>query len=218
MSSNPKTLKIAGFIAMMIAAGILIGWFASRGAKSPPQPPTPPGDPSVPTHTNGTLSTPNHTRNPTMVSNEPPGDVSETDTNAITKWEEKVDAVIRDKSEDDVKARKLLEIFPRLPEDGQIEAAKHIANLISDEDYPKLARYLADPSTSSEVLDDLMADLLNRPNSTKLPTLLEIARNPQHPKAADAREILVLYLDDDYGDNWKQWEEKLAEWLKDNPD
>jgi hypothetical protein len=153
-----------------------------------------------------------------MVSNEPPGDVSETDTNVITKWEEKIDAVIRDDSKEDEKAKKLLEIFPRLPEEGQIEAAKHIANLISDEDYPKLARYLADPPTSSEVMDDLMADLLNRPNSTKLPTLLEIARNPQHPKAAETKEILVLYLDDDYGGDWKQWEQKIAEWLKDNAD
>ena len=63
-----------------------------------------------------------------------------------------------------------------------------------------------------------MSDALNRPNSLKLPTLLEVARTTQHPKAGDAKEMLGFFLDTDYGDDWPKWQEKLAEWLKENPD
>jgi hypothetical protein len=63
-----------------------------------------------------------------------------------------------------------------------------------------------------------MADALNRPNSLKLPALLEVARTPQHPKAGDAKEVLGFFLETDYGDDWPKWQDKVQAWLKDNPD
>ena len=64
----------------------------------------------------------------------------------------------------------------------------------------------------------LIADLLNSPNATKLPLLLEVAKDPQHPKAVEAKDLLELYLEEDYGQNWEQWQAKTEKWLKDNPD
>jgi hypothetical protein len=48
--------------------------------------------------------------------------------------------------------------------------------------------------------------------------LLDIARNPEHRKASEAKEILELYLEEDYGTNWSVWQQKMTEWLKENPD
>jgi len=72
-----------------------------------------------------------------------------------------------------------------------------------------------DPKLPEDTLDTLMADLLNRPNSTKLPMFLDIARNPDHPKHEEARDMLELYLDEDYGADWATWEKKMKEWLAD---
>jgi hypothetical protein len=81
-----------------------------------------------------------------------------------------------------------------------------------------LSQLLANPRLPQEALDTLMADALNRPNSLKLPALLEVARTPQHPKAGDAKEVLGFFLETDYGDDWQKWQDKVQTWLKDNPD
>jgi hypothetical protein len=135
-------------------------------------------------------------------------------------WEQKVDDVLSDTSvaDSDVKAERLLALFPTLPEDGQVEAVKHIVNLTSDERYAGIGQYLTNAATDGEVLDELFADLLNRPNTVKLPMILKIAQNPQHPEAGEAKDILELYLEDDYGNDWWKWVQNLTAWLKDNPD
>ena len=112
----------------------------------------------------------------------------------------------------------MLEMLPHLPEEGQVEVARHLANLLPDSEYPALAKYLADPKMPEAVLDVMLADALNRPNSLKLPLLLEIARQADHPKAGEAKELLELFLEEDHGKDWAQWQAKLDQWLKDNPD
>jgi hypothetical protein len=48
--------------------------------------------------------------------------------------------------------------------------------------------------------------------------LLDIARQSDHPKAGEARELLELFLEEDHGKDWAGWETKMQQWLKDNPD
>jgi len=136
----------------------------------------------------------------------------------VTNWEETVDQILGSDSKTGDKAKQMLAMFPRLPASGQVEVAKHLSNLLPNEDYAPLGKFLADPQLPAEALDTLMADALNRPNSLKLPALLEVARTAQHPKAGDAKEMLGFFLEGDYGDDWAKWQEKLAEWLKQNPD
>lgn len=147
-----------------------------------------------------------------------PDTISLTDTNQITNWEETLDELLRDDSDVTGKAKKLLGLLPRFPEDGQVEAAQHISNLLGDEDYAAFGQLLTNTNTLAGVQDVVMADLLNRPNSIKLPTLLEVARNPDLSKAAEALDLLKLYLDDDLGNNWDAWQQKLEQWLKDHPE
>jgi hypothetical protein len=109
-------------------------------------------------------------------------------------------------------------MFPHLPPDGQAEIARHLSNLTPDSDYAGLGDYLKNPKMPEAVLDVLLADVLNRPGTLKLPMLLDIARQSDHPKAGEARELLELFLEEDHGKDWAGWETKMQQWLKDNPD
>lgn len=147
-----------------------------------------------------------------------PGTVLDASTNLIADWQDKFDAVLNSDNDDTNKARMLLDIFPRLPPDAKVEAAQHLSNLVPDEDYAPLGNLLTNATLSTEVLDVLLGDALNRPNSLKLPALLDVASNPAHPQAEEAKDLLELYLDADYGTDWGQWKQKIVAWLKENPD
>ena len=143
---------------------------------------------------------------------------SSTATNLVPAWEDKVDDILGSAESDPDKAKQMLEMFPQLPADGQEEVARHLSNLVSDEDYGALRAYLTNASLPAAVLDILLGDVLNRPNSLKLPALLEVARTPQHPKAGEAKDFLELFLEEDYANDWDKWQAKMEEWLKANPD
>lgn len=139
-------------------------------------------------------------------------------TGVIGDWEEKIDDVLGAQDEDPQKVKRLLEMFPRLPEDGQVEAAQHLSNLTPDEQFASLANILTNAAMPEAVLDVMMTDVLNRPNQLKLEALLDVARTPNHPKAEEARDVLEVFVDENYGDNWAAWKSAVDKWLKENPD
>jgi len=139
-------------------------------------------------------------------------------TNITSAWEDKLDEILGSASPDQDKAKQMLELFPNLPADGQEEVAQHLSNLVADSDFGLLRAYLTNAALADNVLDVLLDDVLNRPNSLKLPALLEVARSAQHPKAAEAKDFLELFLEEDYGDDWDKWQSQMQEWLKNNPD
>jgi hypothetical protein len=202
-----------------VAGFVIIGLMLVRPGGKPPEepPPAPAEQGSQPPES---LPVPKQTqrRQPSVGTSESPVPVSPASANLITNWEDKVDEILGAEGEPEAKAKQMLGMFPSLPEEGQVEVAKHLSNLTPDEDYAPLAQLLADPKLPEEVLDTLMSDVLNRPNTLKLPALMEVARAAQHPKAADAKEVLVFFLEGDYGDDWPKWQEKIQEWLKENPD
>jgi len=222
MQKSSKYLIGAGILAVIVLAGALVGWLGSRVAPShgqevtPPEestsrtgesparpappPPAPPPEPIVPA-------------NP--VATQPPAPPPAT---TITNWEDKLDLIVGDEDDDTNKVKRLLAIFRTLPPEGQEEAAIHLSNLASDEDYAPMGELLKDDRLPVDVLDTLMADLLNRPNSLKLPLLLDLARNANHPNAEESKDLLELYLEEDYGTDWDLWRQKMQEWLKENPD
>jgi hypothetical protein len=222
-----KFLTLAGVIVAVIILGVALGWFgvAKHEAKNP-VPPVPisnhvPQSNNPETHispgrsahppSNATLPVVANTNKP-LSTNPAPA------TTTIADWEDKLETILAAEGDDRDKARQMLQMFARLPEDGQVEVAQHLSNLVADEDYAQLKKLLVDAKLPEEVLDVLIADILNRPNSVKLPTLLEVARNDQHPKAGEAKDLLELYLEEDYGQDWNKWQSKTEQWLKDNPD
>jgi len=220
-----RILATLGVLVLVVLAGAVLGWFGGRGrapqipissighsASAQPVREQPVSVPPTPISRSNRveLSTP-------AVSNTAPESVA-ISTNLISDWEDKLDEILQADVKEDEKARKMLQIFPHLPPDGQTEVAQHLSNLVSDQDYAPLGKLLADDKLPEPVLDVLMADVLNRPNSLKLPELLEVARDPQHPKASEARDLLELFLEENYGNNWTQWQAKMDQWLKANPD
>jgi hypothetical protein len=212
MSSTPKILAMLAII-VVVAAAIWVGLFLGRGPSSEPAPP--PVDETQPTKTNTFFTRPGTRSRATNVA---VAEVPVANTNLMADWEDRVDQILGDDSEVEEKARKMLELFPHFPEAGQVETAQHISNLLADEDYRKFGSYLTNPKTPVSVQDVILADVLNRPNEIKLPLLLETARNSENAKAAEAKEMLELYLEDDYGTDWKKWEQEMEKWLKENPD
>ena len=91
-------------------------------------------------------------------------------------------------------------------------------HLLPDQDYGLMRAYLTNTALPEEVQDVLLDDILNRPNRLKLPSLLDVARTAQHPKAAEAKDFLELFLEEDYGEDWDKWQVQVDQWLVENPD
>lgn len=215
MQSPKKILMVAGILAGAVVAGSVIGWLGGRDlgnnltpavvtvsplVEPPPNPPAIVPKPAAPI-----ASMPN------QVSSMKPATEG-------TNWESAVQAILDSDTEDEDQVKRLFALFPNLPEDGQVAVAENLADLVLDENYAPLGRLLKDARLPAAVQDVLMADASSRPDSMQLPLMLDIARNPAHAKAADAKDILETYLDKDYGSDWDQWQQKLKAWLIENPD
>jgi hypothetical protein len=230
---NRAILRAVVILVVVVGAGVMLGMLASRGPH-PRKPSVPeevaptvaenpatnavrrvPFAPPVATRPRGTNSVSNHLIAVELGTNTPP-DLAV--TNLITDWEDRLDTVLGGDEDDKVKSQKLLEIFPNLPPDGKEEIMRHLSNLVEDGDYAQLGKYLVDVSQPEAVLDVLIQDVLNRPNATKLPLLLEVAQQPDHPKSSEAKDLLELFLEEDYGSDWAKWKSKMENWLKENPD
>ncbi len=221
MDPLPKVLKVAGILCVVLLLGLAVGWFGTRGAA--PKHPTPAPAPVQPVE-----SSPAHAAPPPPVnileaamSNTIP-QIAPTDAPpeivASTNWENRVDKILGSTASDGDKARQLLALFPTLPEEGKVEAAQHLTNLTPDQDFQSLRPFMTNSALPEAVMDVLLAGLLNRPNSLKLPMLLDMAQTEGHPKATEAKDMLTLFLQEDNGKDWGKWESRIQQWVKDNPD
>ena len=218
-----KVLTVIGIVAAAVAIAVFIGWFASR-EKSTGQPPdvavgsgkaankvgntapaVPAPDVAIEPVTNGAVS----------------GETAQTNTGpAADDWEGKFEAVFDSDLDTDKMAEKMLEIYPHLKPEAQKDAIEHILNLVPDEGFTPVGKILLDPKTSEEISDDIMNDIGNRPGSIRMPLLLQVAKDPSHPKAAEARELLELYIEpeEELGNDWGKWEKEMKKYLEENPD
>ena len=216
-------------VGVVLAAGVIIGLSILLKRQNQPMP-APPGsqpDNSAPivdtSRTSNVLPVPPPPiSKPSAATNLPTESTNNNNnaanTNLITDWNERIDEALKSGGEDREVAKSLLKSFPRFPAEGQVEAVQHISNLLPDEDYPELAKLMEDDKLPEDVLDQLIMDLLNRPNKIMLPELVQVAKNSQHPKAGEAKDFLELYLEDDYGTDWNLWQTKVDEWIKANPE
>src|SRR6267378_2181707 len=175
MSKFSKILAGIGILAAVVVVGVLVGyWASSSGPTSPTVTANPaateqPGarttkvDPAI------SMVQPPVPKPKPLPAIPPPTAAA---TNLVPDWEEKVDAILTSDDPDPEKAKKMLAMFPLLSGDAQEEVAHHLSNLTPDEDYAAFGSYLTNSTLSEAVLDVLLEDVLNRPNSTKLPMLL----------------------------------------------
>ena len=221
--------KIVAVALLVIAVvGVAVGWLLTSKSNIPKVPasndlaqasqttmPTPAVNPPADqrTHINRPIRTNSATTTiPSAVATAQPK------TNGIPDWEERVENILTSEIPDNQKAKKMLEMFPLLSPEAQEKVAHNLSNLTPDDEYAPLGNYLTNSALPDAVLDVLFEDVFNRPNSVKLPLLLTVARDPQNPKASEAKDVLELFLEDDYGSDWGKWQARMDQWLKDNPD
>lgn len=214
-------------MVIVVGLGVAIGWYSSNSSKRPAIPDVPIQENPAGTETVRTEPVAPRQGDPeplapvqsrTVVANPASNVPVIPPSNTITNWEEKLDDILGGEQEETEKARQMVALLPGLPEEGQMEVAQHLSNLVPDEEYGMISGFLTNSLLSEDVLDVFISDSLNRPNAVKLPALLEVARSPGNPKASEAKEILELFLEEDYGDNWALWQTKLQEWIANNPD
>jgi hypothetical protein len=127
MRSISGILKFALFLAVIVAIGIGIGWLATR----PPQS----SDPAAPAATtdDNTLK-PAATPAPIqpVVATTPTGGTANSGI-TVVNWQDQIGDILASDSDITNKCTDLLNLFPHLPEAGQIEAAHHLSNLVADE-------------------------------------------------------------------------------------
>ena len=136
----------------------------------------------------------------------------------VEPWEEKLDSILRSTEPESAKATNLLSLFAKTSGDAQEEVARHLVNLLSDEQFPATVPWLTSTNTPEPVLSVLVNDLLNRPEKLKLPLFLEVARVEGHPNAEEAKSYLEVYVDHDYGTNWDEWAKAIEKHLKEKPE
>ncbi|MDB6154880.1 MAG: hypothetical protein JWL90_3333 [Chthoniobacteraceae bacterium] len=132
----------------------------------------------------------------------------------VAEWELKIDQLLRSNIAETETAQILINMLPTLPAEGQSEAAQHISNLILDKDYNRVLPLVKNTSLPEEVLDVFVTDLMNRDDAVKLPTLLEIAKLPNHPHHEEALTDLQIFLDGDFGNDWGKWTSSMQAYLK----
>lgn len=131
-------------------------------------------------------------------------------------WEQQLDNILLGDGDENDKADKILALIPKAPADAQQELAQHLVNMVQDDHYDGTAGLLTNAATSPDVSNVLMNDLLNRGNNLKLPMLLAIARNPDHPLKDQALDLLGLLTQEDKGTNWDEWSTTVDTWLQNN--
>ena len=116
------------------------------------------------------------------------------------------------------KAQALLARVHSLPPDGQLLAVEQAAQLIPDANYMQLRPVLFQLSTSDEMRETVLTDVLNRSDTVRMRTLVDLLRQPANSAQPEIREILVAYLDVDAGNDFARWEQAVEKFLRDNPE
>jgi hypothetical protein len=203
-----RSLALFAAAVLVLCAGVL--WFLQRPAPIAPEP--------LPELKPVAVQAPVNPPAPAPVTKPvepaPPKPSKAEPVQALAPWEQKIEQALRADLGETETAQLLINLLPTIPGEGQVEAAQHISNLLLDKDYNRVLPLVKNPRLSQDVLDVFVSDLLNRTDSVKLPTLLEIAKQPNHPHQAEAISDLQIFLDQDHGNDWNKWDGSVKAYLK----
>lgn len=91
---------------------------------------------------------------------------------------------------------RLLSLLPSTPEEDKSFLVQIAGNYCPDEEYWRLLPLLLDRSQPADVRDELIRDVLRRPDNVRLRPLYRLALDHSHPLTTEAREYLFAYLQD----------------------
>lgn len=209
MRRTTKTLL--AFTVPLLALVCLLIWISRGGQPAPVarETPAPPAQKTVPP---APVVTPiprlaEATPAPSAAAAEPTPEAD------LPEWEYRIDQVLRSNTNETQSAAILVGMLPSLPEDGQIEAAEHISNLLPDKEYTRVMPLLTNPKLPETVLGVFMTDIMNRDDSVKLRAFLAVARVAGHPFQEEALTDLQTFIDADYGTDWSRWNAAVEAYL-----
>ncbi len=218
MSNLVKVVRVLLVLALAGAVGVFIGWMKSRdGDIQPlvvPASSTPPPAAAAPMAM-AEVEPPPTTGPVRLTRHKTEHPVPEAE--AFPDWEKQLDDVLLSDADVNTKADEILAMIPTAPTNAQVELSQHLVNMVQDDHYDGAASLLTNAVTPAAVSTVLMNDLLNRNNTLKLPMLLAVARDDEHPLKDQAREMLELLIQEDDGTNWDQWSASIDTWLQNNP-
>jgi hypothetical protein len=135
------------------------------------------------------------------------------------QWEKDLITIADRRDMADVdKAVQILSRINQLPEDAKVVAMDYATKLIPDKDYLRLRPWVFQFGASDELRETILLDALTRGDTVRMPTLVEMLRQPKHSGHEEVREILVAYLDEDHGHDAQKWDVAIKKWLIENPE
>lgn len=136
----------------------------------------------------------------------------------IPEWKMKLDGILASAATPEQKIQQLREFLSKLPDPDAEHAVQALTLSVKNEAFAFIKPLVVDPNLPEPVRDEFMVDLLNRPNSIRVPLFLELARNPDHPDHENAYDMLEIFTNQKLGADWVAWDKAVATWLKENPD
>jgi|SRR5688572_14313680 len=135
-----------------------------------------------------------------------------------SEWKTKLETILGGNFNPEQKQRQIKELLASLPDVEAEQAVQALTLSVKNEAYGFIKPLAVDPTLPEAVRDEFMVDLLNRPNSIRVPLFLELARNPDHPDNENAYDTLEIFTNQKLGADWAGWEKAVDAWLKENPD
>jgi len=137
---------------------------------------------------------------------------------APTEWHTTLDSILGSNATVEQKQQQIKELLASLPDLEAEQAVQALTLSVQHEAFAFIKPLVVDPTLPEAVRDEFMVDLLNRPNSIRVPLFLELARNPDHPDNENAYDMLEIFTNQKLGADWAGWEKAVTAWLKENPD
>ncbi len=111
---------------------------------------------------------------------------------ALSEWDAVVDEIgaLPDHAVRHEDQARVNQVLKRVPLERRRESVQALLNMVSDDNFSIVHDLLFDRSQSSDVVQTVYHDLLNRPEEVKIPLLREIAQDPIHANYSEAHRIL----------------------------
>jgi hypothetical protein len=126
---------------------------------------------------------------------------------SVEAWSSAIDAILHDDADVNEKAKRMAQLYSHLPSDLQTECAQHLVNFSTDTSPEPLLEPLLSENGNATAQGLLLLGLLQRADKVRLPVLLKIASNPNHPRTNEALQYLQFLLEADHGLDWDRWQE-----------
>jgi hypothetical protein len=124
-------------------------------------------------------------------------------------WSQAIDTILHEDGDASEKAKRMSQLYSHLPAELQTECAQHLVNFSTDNSPEPLLEPLLSEKGDATAQGVLLLGLLQRADKVRLPVLLKIAANPNHPRTGEALQYLQFLLEADHGLDWDRWLEAI---------